>query len=84
MLSLLVRSFFPTVTIMEWIREKPTQPGWYWHQSSEHDMRVVELYADGTIGIREGGQVISFTTNQFESRYGHGEWYGPIVWQSDS
>ena len=66
---------------MKWTIKKPMEPGFYWYKSGEHDTTVVEISADGTIGVRKGGRTIRLTPAQFRSRYGKGRWYGPIHWE---
>ncbi len=67
---------------MKWTIEKPTEPGLYWYKSGEHETTIAEVRADGTIGIREGGHMVSLTLTQFRRRYGEGRWYGPILWET--
>ena len=65
---------------MKWTIKKPVNPGFYWYKSGEHDTTVVEISADGAIGIRRDGRIVRLTLTQFRNRYGKGRWYGPINW----
>ena len=66
---------------MTWTRKRPTSPGWYWYQTKERSLRIVQL-------IPEPGQYDSrrlVLSADYESTGSYikvdlrgGQWAGPI------